>query len=301
MKFFGSRVFRSRRRKQKPVDVAYEELDEQGMRDLEATISQHSAFIVLRGEKLQRYEERMAELTRALTRTAVLPPMRQSSAKTILKRNPDVIPRQQMHSQTEGPSISMDSAHDFSHHVFGGKEDLSASSRSENMPEDINVHEDVQEPVDVPELVSVGSKILGENPLVSKEGSKIQDLESEHSDEAIPAALLSDSTHGDYAVPDTATTGDTYRLNDIHDWKQYQQMVSFADFNQPPPMKVHSFLDLETQCLSPSRIDTGQSPIPRTPEKDLGMTDGLLFAVDSFELQSARESTAASSTEVDPE
>ena len=327
MGLFPIRFLRSNRRKRKsePFEYSEEELDEQGMRDLEATLSQNSGLVILRGEKLRKYEERMEKMTELFRRTAVLPvdvpvPLEKSqhaNIQTLMMQSPT-------DTRAAGPSRSIDSADDFVHRTTSDNELSTPSSRKSavyytgrilHSDEDVEAmqngsesaradhemmaHEDQAEnTTQVPVAVGLASDSAA---VFNKEShAKLQEADSEASggeEEVIGATVLLDSNQGESVMPDTATTAETLSFAEMNDWSRFRHLTSFSDFNSPLPMKVSSFIDLQTQFVSSSHVeDSDRSPVPRTPEKDASATDGLVFAVDNFEMPLYLHSKSASST-----
>lgn len=286
----------------RPLEFPEEELDEQGMRDLEATLAQHSVFIILKGDRLRRYEERLDRLAEIFRRTTVIPVDRPIPLESSRRRNVHALMRPAQ-THMAGPSQSIDSTHDFGRRTSSDREFLSGSSRDSILgPEVVLAMDNGQQPDFMAAAVPVhSSQVSADSAMYSKEQKKFPELESEVSDEAIPAALMSGSGRGDSLIPDTATTGDTGRLTDMNDWIYYKPLTSFTDYHVPDTMRVNSFYDLPTQVVVASHLDdVERRPRPRTPEKDLSSTDGLLFSVDSYEMMhTARESTTAATSSSD--
>jgi len=289
MRFFsrGMSCFRRRKRKSNCFEYSEEELDEQGMRDLEATLAEHSTFVVLRGDKLRRVEERLERLAELFRRSATLPPAKIPAPLEGSRRRQvhALMQTSSAHPHLAGPSHSLDSAHESS--LFS--------------PDLASVVDGVErQPVVMPARVGIAA----DSPMFAKDQKKIPELESEMSDDRIPAALMSGSGRGDSVIPDTATTGDT-KLTDMNDWNIFRPLTSFTDINVPDTRRVCSFNYLESQCIVASSLDDiERSRQPRAPERDLNSTDGLLFSTDILEvLHTARESTTArsSSPEIDPD
>ena len=333
MGLFPIRFLRSNRRKRKsePFEYSEEELDEQGMRDLEATLSQNSGLVILRGERLRKYEERMDKMTELFRRTAVLPvevpvPLEKSqraNIQTLMMQSPTDTP-------DAGPSRSIDSADDFVHRTTSDHEVSTPSSRKfaddstgsvlhsgevveamQNESESARASQDMvmaaheQEEVHAEQhpttQVPVAVGLASDSAVFNKEShAKLQEAASavsEGEEEVIGAAVLLDSNQGESVMPDTATTAETLSFAEMNDWSRFRHLTSFSDFNSPLPMKVSSFIDLQTQFVSSSHVeDSDRSPVPRTPEKDASETDGLVFAVDNFEMPLYLHSKSASST-----